>query len=56
MKKFESINNSEKFGKKELIKIRGGLKATNTNHPTNTPRREARGVSLSRSLDEDSDS
>lgn len=38
MKKFESIYDSEKFGKKELRKIKGGLKATTTNDNTNTPR------------------
>jgi hypothetical protein len=39
MKTIESIYNSEKFGKKELRKIKGGLKATNTNNATNIPRR-----------------
>ena len=44
MKKIESIYDSGKFGKKELSKIRGGLKATATNRSTNTPRRIGGGI------------
>ena len=60
MKKFESIYDSEKFGKKELSKIKGGLKATNTNRATNTPRRiciggGVVGGSIMSNLDSDED-
>jgi len=37
MKKFESIHNLEKFGKTELKKIKGGLRATGTLNSTSTP-------------------
>ena len=55
MKTIESIYNSEKFGKKELRKIKGGLKLTNTNHATNTPRKVCGSNSVLSAFDADDD-
>lgn len=57
MKKIESIYDSEKFGKNELRKIKGGIKVSNSNEATNTPRRISNCGGLTiRNLDTDSDS